>query len=78
MAKETTVILKCTCSHEFQDQQYGEGMRVHNVDKNGRAFCTVCAPSYRRNKNGTDLNPSPILGHGLIKGRAIRKHKQVA
>ena len=41
-------ILKCKCKHDFQDKQYGEGMRVHNqCTKKPTAAkpgvkCTVC------------------------------------
>ena len=40
------MILKCVCTHEFQDSKYGKGMRVHtNTMKTplGKVFrCTVC------------------------------------
>lgn len=39
-----TQIITCTCEHEFQDKEYGKGMRVHNSmssDK-GDWRCTVC------------------------------------
>jgi len=40
------MILSCTCKHEYQDQKYGKGMRVHNMvpDPNGSSTwrCTVC------------------------------------
>lgn len=47
-----TRILKCTCKHEFQDERYGKGKRVHNKKKPVAAGiseweCTVC--SKRRN-----------------------------
>lgn len=38
-------IIECVCKHEFQDERYGRGMRVHNPCKqeNSTAFrCTVC------------------------------------
>ena len=39
----STIILKCTCKHAFQDVRYGEGRRVHNVgEANDKAVCTVC------------------------------------
>lgn len=44
---ERTEILQCNCSHEFQDQLYGKGMRVHNVNKKGKAACTVCTTGLR-------------------------------
>ena len=31
-----TKIIKCTCSNEFQDKEYGKNNRVHNhADKKG-------------------------------------------
>jgi uridine phosphorylase len=47
IVKETAII-KCNCSHVYQDKQYGTGMRVHNPMKTpdkGRPqeyTCTVC------------------------------------
>ncbi len=39
--KNSTVIQKCTCVSEFQDNMYGKGMRVKN--SSGTGFkCTVC------------------------------------
>lgn len=40
-------IIACKCQHEFQDKQYGKGMRVHNEAKSKIASspayrCTVC------------------------------------
>ena len=38
-------VLKCTCSHNYQDKRYGKNMRVHNqTDKDhGNVWrCTVC------------------------------------
>ena len=45
------MILRCSCKHEFQDERYGRGMRVHNPcsdggPKHGQARCTVCG-AYR-------------------------------
>lgn len=38
-----TVIKKCTCRHEYQDERYGKGNRVHNMTKDDKnAYCTVC------------------------------------
>jgi hypothetical protein len=36
-----SVILPCTCSHEWQDKLHGKGQRVFNVGKDAR-HCTVC------------------------------------
>lgn len=40
-AKSGTVIEKCTCHSEYQDQKYGKGNRVYNVGPKGKT-CTVC------------------------------------
>jgi hypothetical protein len=38
-----TIIIPCTCQHEWQDKKYGKGMRVHNeTKKHGIYRCTVC------------------------------------
>lgn len=38
-----TVIKPCKCEHKFQDQRYGIGNRVHNINKDGtKGKCTVC------------------------------------
>lgn len=78
--KEETRIMRCTCQHEFQDETYGKGMRVHNVSKSGRAVCTVCVPNYRTNRMdpATDTPPNAMLRHGYIMGRKNRNIKQVA
>lgn len=48
------VIKKCDCngtpkqSSEFQDQEYGKGMRVCNLDmKKTAATCTICGKEHR-------------------------------
>ena len=44
-AKYGTVIQKCKhlCIHAYQDNTYGQGMRVHNLAKKGDTQrCTVC------------------------------------
>lgn len=74
---ERTELLKCTCQHEFQDATYGNGVRVHNVNAKGEAFCTVCSPSYRRNKNSTTQQPNSAFGNGLIPSRPGRNAKKV-
>lgn len=43
------IIRKCTCNHEFQDNEYGKGMRLFTVgDKSGEAKCTVCGKKIRK------------------------------
>lgn len=52
-------VLKCTCTHEYQDSVYGKSMRVHTLgrhivmelsDKSKKrvasATCTVCGHQY--------------------------------
>lgn len=40
------MILKCSCKHEYQDEKYGKGNRVHNIRENASSNekyrCTVC------------------------------------
>jgi len=48
MAKDTTVVLDCTCTDEQQDRIYGKKRRLHNLGfskgkENGKAYCTVCS-----------------------------------
>lgn len=78
--KEGVRIIKCTCEHEFQDQLYGKGMRVHNVTKDGFAACTVCCPRLVTNKMNPALptDPNKLMGHGLIPARKPRNLKKVA
>lgn len=75
---EGTIIMKCTCTHEFQDNTYGKNMRVHNVNTKGEAFCTVCSPSYRRNKVGTFIAANPAMKQSAIPARGSRNAKKVA
>lgn len=35
------MILKCDCLNDFQDDEYGKNMRLHNPCQKG-ARCTVC------------------------------------
>lgn len=43
MAERSSIIAKCTCSHDGQDEMYGKWNRVWNPagDKTGYR-CTVC------------------------------------
>ena len=51
------IIKSCTCTSDFQDQQYGKGRRVHNVTDDGkRASCTVCEGSAKMAKRNNALN----------------------
>ena len=62
------MILKCSCKHEWQDKEYGPGMRVHNLARkgyNGRAGwrCTVCerVKPFDEGKNDT----RPLVSHHI-------------
>ena len=41
-----TKIIKCTCKHDYQDEKYGKGNRVHNSTSKTETLkeyrCTVC------------------------------------
>jgi len=44
---ETSKLLRCGCESEFQDKEYGKGIRLHTVvtrpeKKSWRYTCTVC------------------------------------
>ena len=40
--EKTTRVLRCTCNHDYQDKQYGHGMRLHNRTGDSSWRCTVC------------------------------------
>ncbi len=42
------MILRCTCIHDYQDEKYGKGNRVHNLSGNdsSKAYCTVCGTAH--------------------------------
>ena len=37
-----TELIRCTCSHPFQDSVYGKSNRVANTMRSGQLKCTVC------------------------------------
>ena len=40
-----TKVMKCTCTHDYQDKKYGKGNRIFNElsEKNTKNWrCTVC------------------------------------
>ena len=37
-----TELIRCTCSHPFQDGVYGKSNRVANTMRSGQLKCTVC------------------------------------
>lgn len=55
-------IQKCTCKHDFQDQKYGQGMRVHTEDRKGNSHCTVCGvkPSWQRKLEACAKQWTPV------------------
>ena len=44
-----TKVIKCSCKHKFQDNEYGKGNRLHNYARKGYLKgdpgwrCTVCS-----------------------------------
>lgn len=36
------IVGRCKCRNEYQDQQYGTGMRVLNLKANSGTRCSVC------------------------------------
>jgi hypothetical protein len=44
------MLWRCDCKHDFQDKQYGEGMRVMNRVQGSNllkeASCTVCGKKH--------------------------------
>ena len=40
-------VLPCSCKHEYQDEKYGQGKRVHNnTMKENQYRCTVCSTNH--------------------------------
>lgn len=37
-----TQLVKCTCTHESQDNLHGKGNRMANTMRTGQLKCTVC------------------------------------
>lgn len=40
-----TIVIKCSCKHDFQDKEFGQGNRLHNEcggKKINTYRCTVC------------------------------------
>lgn len=37
-----TKLIKCACVHPYQDQLYGQGVRVGNEMRTGQVKCSVC------------------------------------
>lgn len=52
------VIKKCTCTHAFQDKQFGLGKRAHNLcvkdGSNKGLRCTVCGNAKGAQKGEID------------------------
>lgn len=44
-----TKLIKCACKQTFQDQRYGDGIRLHNRGKIvGRSYTWVCTSCNKR------------------------------
>lgn len=37
-----TIENKCTCKSDFQDKEYGQSVRLFNLNEKHTAKCTVC------------------------------------
>lgn len=68
------MIKKCDrgCKHDFQDRQYGPGIRVHTEPIKGDPRCTVCSEStlIRRMRsiiNSPSWNPACALKSTKVK-----------
>lgn len=72
-----TIVLKCTCKHDFQDQEYGKGMRLHNISEvKKEAYCTVCSPSGRRNKVGSTTTVAMGKPFGMVVDSTMRESRK--
>ena len=64
-----TAVLKCNCVSEFQDKQYGKGMRLHRSgtrQEHDPMLCTVCYPiraRKRRNMYIKGVTTNSALGY---------------
>lgn len=46
-----TVLVKCKCSHEYQDKTYGVGIRLANIGASKSSVkytCTVCGKEHNQ------------------------------
>ena len=47
-----TILVKCKCSHEYQDKTYGVGIRLANVGiskgASNKYTCTVCGKEHNQ------------------------------
>lgn len=62
MTKEGCKVLSCNCEHADQDKIYGKGKRLHNVTKDGDAYCTVCTPRRLNCDKSGPVDPAPHFG----------------
>ena len=50
------IVIKCTCSQDFQDAMYGKTMRVANTKFKGEeATCVVCGKLHKIGKAETKV-----------------------
>lgn len=66
---EGTKVLRCSCHHDYQDEKYGKGMRVHNlVTAKGKPLgwaCTVCTPRRLPADKMAATERNPAFGMGM-------------
>jgi len=64
-------VLPFSCSHDFQDKEYGEGLRLHTVSGTRlMAFCTVCGRAKELSQKAATVEHTeetkPITTHPII------------
>lgn len=75
----TTLKLPCACRSEFQDQQHGTGLRLHNQTKKGEGTvyrCTVCGAERTRPGKAKAKAKAKAKESGETKGKDKGKSKQ--
>ncbi len=60
--KQESTVRTCSCANAWQDKEYGNGRRLHNMTKKGQR-CTVCGTEH--------------IGGGF-EGNLVPKAKKVA
>lgn len=75
----TTLKLPCACRSEFQDQQHGTGLRLHNQTKKGEGTvyrCTVCGTERTRPGKAKTAKVKTAEGKDKAKDKSKSKRKE--
>jgi len=62
------MIIKCNCSHHYQDEKYGFNNRIGNITKNKTVRCTVC-------KSEVKIKDSDLTSE-VVKEISIHKNRK--